>query len=73
MYGAVDLIIVGQFGGDCADAFVSAVSTGSQIMLTLTVVIIGLVTLIPITLQLVLCVGFFAIERALKKTRATEN
>lgn len=42
MYGAVDLLIVGQFGGDKADVFVSAVSTGSQIMMTLTVVITGL-------------------------------
>lgn len=42
MYGAVDLLIVGQFGGDTADVFVSAVSTGSQIMMTLTVVITGL-------------------------------
>ena len=42
MYGAVDLMIVGQFGGTLADVFVSAVSTGSQIMMTLTVVITGL-------------------------------
>lgn len=42
MYGAVDLLIVGQFGGDQADVFVSAVSTGSQIMMTLTFVINGL-------------------------------
>lgn len=42
MYGAVDLLIVGQFGGDYAEVFVSAVSTGSQIMMTLTVVITGL-------------------------------
>ena len=42
MYGAVDLLIVGQFGGENADIFVSAVSTGSQIMMTLTVVITGL-------------------------------
>ncbi|MBE6957769.1 MAG: MATE family efflux transporter [Ruminococcaceae bacterium] len=42
MYGAVDLLIVGQFSGDSADIFVSAVSTGSQIMMTLTVVITGL-------------------------------
>lgn len=42
MYGAVDLLIVGQFGGESADVFVSAVSTGSQIMMTLTVVITGL-------------------------------
>ncbi len=42
MYGAVDLLVVGQFGGDAADVFVSAVSTGSQIMMTLTVVVTGL-------------------------------
>ncbi len=42
MYGAVDLLVVGQFGGESADIFVSAVSTGSQIMMTLTVVITGL-------------------------------
>ena len=39
MYGAVDLLIVGQFS-HAAD--VSAVSTGSQIMHSLTVVITGL-------------------------------
>ena len=32
MYGAVDLLIVGQFGGELAEVYVSAVSTGSQIM-----------------------------------------
>ena len=42
MYGAVDLLIVGRFGGAAADVFLSAVSTGSQIMMTLTVVITGL-------------------------------
>lgn len=42
MYGAVDLLIVGQFGGDLSDVYVSAVSTGSQIMHTVTVVITGL-------------------------------
>ncbi|MCM1168264.1 MAG: MATE family efflux transporter [Ruminococcus sp.] len=42
MYGAVDLLIVGRFGGESADVFVSAVSTGSQIMHTITVVITGL-------------------------------
>lgn len=42
MYGAVDLLIVGQFGGAHAEVFVSAVSTGSQIMMALTVVITGL-------------------------------
>ncbi len=42
MYSAVDLLIVGQFGGDNADVFVSAVSTGSQIMMTITFVITSL-------------------------------
>ena len=42
MYGACDLLIVGQFGGPRADVFVSAVSTGSQLMQTLTMVITGL-------------------------------
>jgi len=39
MYGAADLLIVGQFGGANADVYVSAVSTGSQIMMTVTFVI----------------------------------
>lgn len=39
MYGAVDLLVVGQFG---QPADVSAVSTGSQIMHTITTVITGL-------------------------------
>ena len=39
MYGAVDLLVVGQFG---SAADVSAVATGSQIMNTITVVITGL-------------------------------
>ena len=42
MYGAVDLGVVGRFGGDLADVYVSAVSTGSQIMQTVTIVIMGL-------------------------------
>lgn len=42
MYGAVDLMVVGQFGGEMADVYVSAVATGSQILMTLTVVITGL-------------------------------
>lgn len=42
MYGAVDLLIVGQFGGNLADVYVSAVSTGSQLMQSITVVITGL-------------------------------
>lgn len=39
MYGAVDLLVVGQFG---SSVDVSAVSTGSQVMNTVTVVITGL-------------------------------
>ncbi|MGN0553513.1 MAG: MATE family efflux transporter [Oscillospiraceae bacterium] len=42
MYGAVDLLIVGQFGGELANVYVSAVSTGSQLMQAITVVITGL-------------------------------
>ena len=42
LYGAVDLLIVGQFGGDNAEIYVSGVSTGSQIMQSLTIVITGL-------------------------------
>ncbi len=42
MYGAVDLMVVGRFGGELANVYVSAVSTGSQIMQTVTVVITGL-------------------------------
>ena len=39
MYGAVDLIVVGQFG---QPAGVSAVSTGSQVMRTVTALVTGL-------------------------------
>lgn len=42
LYGAVDLLIVGRFGGELAEVHVSAVSTGSQIMQSLTIVIEGL-------------------------------
>lgn len=42
MYGAADLMIVGQFGGELADVYVSAVSTGSQIMQTAMMVVTGL-------------------------------
>ena len=30
LYGAVDLLVVGQFGGKLAGVYVSAVSTGSE-------------------------------------------
>ena len=39
MYGAVDLMVVGQFG---QPADVSAVSTGSQVMMTVTSLVTGL-------------------------------
>ena len=39
MYGAVDLLIVGQYG---STADVSAVATGSQLMMTVTTVVCGL-------------------------------
>lgn len=42
LYGAADLFVVGQFGGEYADVYVSAVSTGSQVLHTLTVTITGL-------------------------------
>lgn len=48
MYGAVDLLIVGQFG-HAAD--VSVVSTGSQVMMTITVIITGL------TMDLTILIG----------------
>lgn len=42
MYGACDLLIVGRFGGTRADVYVSAVSTGSQLMQMLTLMVTGL-------------------------------
>ncbi len=42
LYGAVDLLVVGQFGGDKSEIYVSAVSTGSQLMHTVTIVITSL-------------------------------
>lgn len=42
LYGAADLLIVGRFGGEMADVYVSAVSTGSQVLQTLTGAITGL-------------------------------
>ena len=41
-YGAADLFIVGKFGGDMSDIYISAVSTGSMLMQTLTMFITGL-------------------------------
>ena len=63
MYGAVDILIVGRFGGESADVFVSAVSTGSQILMTLTVVITGLATPVSSAVQILLCVGFFLVTQ----------
>ena len=71
MYGAVDLLIVGKFA---TSADVSAVSTGSQIMMTLTNLVssfamgttillgqqIGLATPMSSIVQLLLCLGFMA-------------
>ncbi len=42
MYGAIDLLVVGQFGGEFSDIYVSAVSTGSQVMQALTIAVTGL-------------------------------
>ena len=39
MYGAADLIVVGQFG---STASVSAVATGSQLMVAVTAIVTGL-------------------------------
>lgn len=41
LYGAIDLLVVGQF---CDKAAVSAVSTGSQVMKTITCLVTGLAT-----------------------------
>ena len=66
MYGAVDLLIVGQFA---AAADVSAVSTGSQFMHTVTVVITGLATPSATVVQILLCgVYFMIINRRQNKT-----
>lgn len=56
MYGAVDLLVVGQFA---SAADVSAVATGSQVMQTLTLVITGLATPCSTMVQILLCGGFF--------------
>ena len=55
MYGAVDLLIVGQFGGEHADVYVSAVSTGAHLMHTVTFVITGLA--MGLTISIGRCVG----------------
>lgn len=52
MYGAVDLLVVGQFG---STADVSAVSTGSQIVMTLTNLIVSFS--MGITVAVAQCIG----------------
>lgn len=42
LYGAADLFIAGQFGGVHANEYVSAISTGSQLMQSMTTLITGL-------------------------------
>lgn len=49
MYGEVDLGVVGRFGGNLSDVYVSAVSTGSQIMRSVTIVITGLAMGLTVT------------------------
>lgn len=55
LYGAVDLLVVGQFGGEHADVLVSAVSTGAHLMHTATHVVSGLAMGLTITIGR--CVG----------------
>ena len=55
MYGAVDLMVVGQFGGEHADVFVSAVATGSHLMFTVTFIVAGLG--MGLTIAIGRCVG----------------
>ena len=65
MYGAVDLLVVGQYA---SAADVSAVSTGSQLMQTMTVLISGLATLSSSLDQILLCLIYYLILwRAEKK------
>ena len=59
MYGAVDLLVVGRFA---ASADVSAVSTGSQLMHTITFVVVGLS--MGTTILLGNCIGAGKRERA---------
>ena len=59
MYGAVDLLVVGQFA---ASADVSAVSTGSQLMHTITFVVVGLS--MGTTIMLGNCIGAGEQDRA---------
>ncbi len=65
MYGAVDLLVVGQYA---SAADVSAVSTGSQLMQTMTVLISGLATPSSSLVQILLCLIYYLILwRAEKK------
>ena len=65
MYGAVDLLVVGQYA---SAADVSAVSTGSQLMQTMTVLSSGLATLSSSLDQILLCLIYYLILwRAEKK------
>lgn len=59
MYGAVDLLVVGQFA---SPADVSAVSTGSQLMHTITFVVVGLS--MGTTILLGNCIGAGETDRA---------
>ena len=59
MYGAVDLLVVGQFA---RSADVSAVSTGSQIMMTVTLVINSLA--MGLTVLVARCIGAGQPKRA---------
>ena len=58
MYGAVDLLVVGQYA---SAADVSAVSTGSQLMHTMTVLISGLATPSSSLVQILLCLIYYLI------------
>ena len=65
MYGAVALWVVGQYA---SAADVSAVSTGSQLMQTMTVLISGLATPSSSLVQILLCLIYYLILwRAEKK------
>ena len=60
MYGAVGLMVVGRFGGEPANVYVSAVSTGSQIMQTVTVAITGLA--MGLTVYVARSIGAFGVR-----------
>lgn len=58
MYGAVDLIVVGQFG---STASISAVATGSQLMVVVTGIVTGLT--MGVTILIGQCVGSGQLRR----------